>query len=135
MLLIDTNVLAYLLIEGERSADAQKLSRLDPDWRSEAFIFVEFTNVLVRSILLKRMSLDLAQNLLSKAEVILGGKLARVPHPEALAVAAEHRVTAYDARFLTLARHLRVKLVTEDARLRAAAPNLTQSLAEAARSG
>lgn len=79
------------------------------------------------------MNLDLAQNLLSKAEVLLGGKLARVPHRETLAVAAEHRVTAYDARFLTLARQLRVKLVTEDARLRAAAPTLTQSLAAAVR--
>lgn len=102
MLLVETNVLAYLLIEGERSADAQKLSRLDPGWRGEAFILVEFTNVLVRSILVKRMNLDLAQNLLSKANVLLDGKLARVPHSEALAVAAEHRVTAYDARFLTL---------------------------------
>jgi predicted nucleic acid-binding protein len=134
MLLVDTNVLAYLLIEGERSADAQKLSRFDADWRSEAFILIEFTNVLVRSVLVKRMNLELAQSLLSTAETLLSGKLARVSHSEALAVAAEHRITAYDARFLTLARQLRGRLVTEDTRLRAAAPNLTQSLAEAARS-
>jgi predicted nucleic acid-binding protein len=133
MFLIDTNVLACLLIEGERTAAAQALSRRDPDWRSEAFILVEFTNVLVRSVLVKRMKLDLAQNLLLKAEALLRGRLARVSHSEALALAMEHRITACDARFLTLARQLGHKLVTEDERLHAAAPDLTQSLVEAAR--
>jgi len=41
-----------------------------------------------------------------------------------------HRITAYDARFLVLADQLGSRLITEDARLRAAAPALTQSLAE-----
>ena len=48
-----------------------------------------------------------------------------------LAIAARHRVSAYDARFLALADQLGSRLVTEDARLRAAVPALTQSLAEA----
>jgi predicted nucleic acid-binding protein len=40
-------------------------------------------------------------------------------------------VTAYDARFLALAHRLGIRLVTQDAKLRSAAPALTQSLAEA----
>jgi predicted nucleic acid-binding protein len=48
-----------------------------------------------------------------------------------LAIATRHRVSAYDARFLSLADQLGSRLITEDARLRAAAPALTQSLAEA----
>jgi predicted nucleic acid-binding protein len=48
-----------------------------------------------------------------------------------LSVAVRYRVTAYDARFLALAQQLGTPLVTEDAKLRLAAPNLTQSLAEA----
>jgi predicted nucleic acid-binding protein len=43
----------------------------------------------------------------------------------------QYRVTAYDARFLALAQQLDRRLVTEDAKLRAAAPKLTQSLVEA----
>ena len=42
-----------------------------------------------------------------------------------------YRVTAYDGRFLTLALQLDRRLITEDVKLRAAAPKLTQSLAEA----
>ena len=48
-----------------------------------------------------------------------------------LAIAARYRVSAYDARFLALADQLGRRLVTEDTRLRGAAPALTQSLAEA----
>lgn len=131
MLLVDTNVLTYLLIEGDHTKAAQKLHRRDPDWRSEAFLLVEFTNVLVSSIAAKRMTLSLAVNFLARASALLDGKLARIPHSSVLAVAARYGVSAYDARFLALADQLGSRLVTEDARLRAAAPLLTQSLAEA----
>ncbi len=131
MLIIDTNVIAYLLIEGDYTADARLLHRRDDDWRSEAFIMVEFTNVLTASIATRRMDLVLAQKFLADATSILQGKLASIPHDSMLSLAVQYRVTAYDARFLALADKLRSRLVTEDARLRAAAPALTQSLAEA----
>ena len=38
---------------------------------------------------------------------------------------------AYDARFLVVAEGLGIRLVTEDVKLRRAAPKLTQSLAQA----
>lgn len=131
MLLVDTNVAVYLLIHGDHSACAQELHSRDPDWRSEALLLVELTNVLVSSIAAKRMTLTLAQDVRAKAVALFDGKLARIAHAAALATAARHRVGAYDARFLALAHQLGSRLVTEDARLRAAAPALTQSLAEA----
>jgi predicted nucleic acid-binding protein len=131
MLLIDTNIVAYLLIEGDYTEAAQDLHGRDPDWRSEAFLLVEFTNVLAAYLATKRMTFSLAQDFLTKAVALLDGKLARIPHPTVLALSDRYRVNAYDARFLALADHLGSRLVTEDARLRAAAPALTQSLAEA----
>ena len=53
MLLVDTNVVVYLLIRGDHTEAAQELRRRDPDWRSEAFLLVEFTNVLASSIATK----------------------------------------------------------------------------------
>jgi predicted nucleic acid-binding protein len=131
VLLVDTNVVAYLLIHGDHTASAQALRRRDPDWRSEAFLLVEFTNVLASSVATNRMSVSLAQGSLAKAVTLFDGKLARIAHASVLSIAARHRVSAYDARFLALADQLGRRLVTEDARLRAAAPGLTQSLAEA----
>jgi predicted nucleic acid-binding protein len=131
MLLVDTNVVVYLLIDGDYTEAAQELRTRDPDWRSEAFLLVEFTNVLVSSIARKRTTLSLAQDVLATAAALFDGKLGRIPAPSVLAIAARHRVSAYDARFLALADQLGCRLVTEDARLRSTAPALTQSLAEA----
>jgi predicted nucleic acid-binding protein len=131
MLLVDTNVVAYLLIHGPSTAAAQKLRRRDPDWRSEAFLLVEFTNVLASCIATGRMSLSLAHELLARVNTLFDGKLARVAHGSVLSISAEYRVSAYDARFLALAYRLGQRLVTEDTRLRSAAPKLTVSLVEA----
>jgi predicted nucleic acid-binding protein len=131
MLIIDTNILAYLLIQGDHTAAAQRLHSRDPDWRSEAFLLVEFTNVLASSIATKRITFASAQNLLAKTIALFDGKLARIPHSLVLTMAARHNISAYDARFLALADQLGLRLVTEDVRLRAAAPALTQSLTEA----
>jgi predicted nucleic acid-binding protein len=131
VLIVDTNVVAYLLIEGDYTVAARSLHRRDDDWRSEAFIMVEFTNVLTASIAARRMNLVLAQQFLADATSLLHGKLTSIPHDSVLSLAVQYRVTAYDARFLALAQQLDTPLVTEDAKLRAAAPKLTQSLAEA----
>jgi predicted nucleic acid-binding protein len=135
MLLVDTNVVAYLLIDGEHTATAQELRTRDPDWRSEAFLLVEFTNVLASLIATQRITLSLARDFLVKAAALFDGKLGRIPHPSVLAISARYRVSAYDARFLALADQLGSRLITEDARLRAAAPALTQSLSEALAAG
>jgi len=131
MLLVDTNVVAYLLIEGDQTEAAQQLRRRDPDWRSEAFVLVEFTNVLASSIATKRMTFGLAENFLGKAIALFDGKLRSMPPASVLAAAVRHGVGAHDARFLALAEAIGLPIVTEDKKLRTAAPDLTQSLAEA----
>ena len=50
---------------------------------------------------------------------------------QALETAMQYEISAYDARFISLARHLKMKLVTEDAKLRTAVPTWTMSLADA----
>ncbi len=71
-----------------------------------------------------------AEDLLATAESRLRGLVA-LPHRVALEHARRFGVSAYDARFLAVAEKLRSPLVTEDARLRAAAPSLTRSIADA----
>ena len=131
MLLVDTNIVAYLLIDGHRTAAAQQLRARDADWRSEAFLLVEFTNILASSIATRRMTVPLARDFLVKTAALFDGKLGRVTHEAALAAAIRFNVTAYDARFLALAQQVGARLITEDTKLRDAAPALTQSLADA----
>ena len=131
MIVVDTNVVAYLLIEGERTADAQALYARDSDWRSESFLLVEFSNMLATYVRSSRLDAPAAAGLLAGAQRILTGTVA-LPHARALDLALEFGVSAYDARFLAVARNLGAKLVTEDAKLRRVAPALTQTLAQAA---
>src|ERR1700681_3694813 len=71
-----------------------------------------------------------AHALLVEAEKRLTG-LVSLPHARALRVAEQFGVSAYDARFLGTAQSFKTRLVTEDARLRKAAPALTISLSHA----
>jgi predicted nucleic acid-binding protein len=61
--------------------------------------------------------------------------LTNLEHAQALETATEFAISAYDARFIALARQMHVKLVTEDVKLRAAVPAWTISLSDAAESG
>ena len=136
MLLVDTNVVAYLLIHGDHTEAAQELRRRDSDWRSEALLLVEFTNVLASSIASRQDERPPRAGLpWQRPSTLLDGKLISIAHASALSMAVSYRVTAYDARFLALAQQLDRRLVTEDAKLRAAAPKLTQSLADALATG
>lgn len=130
MVVVDTNIVAYLLIDGDRSREARALLAQDPDWRSEAFLLVEFSNLLATYVRAGSLGRDRALRLLHEAASRLRDPVT-VSHARALSVAAEYAVSAYDARFLAAALDLGGRLVTEDARLRAAAPALTQSLADA----
>ncbi len=130
MIVVDTNVLAYLLIAGDRSKEAQTLYAQDSEWYSEAFVLVEFCNIIVTYQRMGDLSRNQTEQLLNEAEARMRG-LVNVPHIAALRTAQQFVVSAYDARFLAAAENMGTKLVTEDAKLRIAAPALTQSLTEA----
>ncbi len=130
MVVVDTNILAYLLIAGDRTKEAQALFAQDPDWRSEAFMLVEFSNILATYRRMGDLSRAQAERLLNEAETRMRS-LVNLPHMAALRTADQFAVSAYDARFLATAQNLKKRLVTEDAKLRAAAPVLTKSLADA----
>ena len=104
--------------------------RVDPDWRSEAFCRIEFSNLLATHVRSKALTISQAAALFDRAATAVP-TLLDAAHADALRTEVSFGVSAYDARSLVVAQALGVKLVTEDARLRKAAPALTQSLSEA----
>lgn len=46
MIVVDTHMLAYLLIAGDLTREAQAWYERDGDWKREAFVLVEFSNML-----------------------------------------------------------------------------------------
>lgn len=82
---------------------------------------------------LRDMPLPVALDLLTRADAVLADGLVQIPHEAALTLAAQRGVSAGDARCLAGAQRLQTRQVTEDAKLRGKAPDLTCSLAEALR--
>lgn len=131
MVAVDSNILAYLLLNVGHTPHARALLDRDADWHSDAFVLVELTNVLATAVRVRGLPLPQAAAALTTAQSVVQYGLHMAGHADVLAVAAHLRISAYDARFLVVARDLGLRLVTEDAKLRNAAPTLTQSLAEA----
>ena len=133
MIGVDTNVIFPLSVRSAESPAALALREKDDVWRTEPFALIEMSNVLASYQRQKFLTASEAVRHLESAERFLGPHLFPVSHHDALEKALRYGITAYDARFLAVAEALGVRLVTEDVRLRSAAPDLTQSLAEAAR--
>lgn len=131
MLVVDTNIIAPLYMRSARTEAVAELFARDPVWRTEPLALIELSNVLVTYQRARYITAASARECLSRAAALLQPHLFRVTHQAALDAALQYGTTAYDARFLALADQLGSRLVTEDLRLRAAAPTLTQSLAEA----
>jgi predicted nucleic acid-binding protein len=131
MIVVDSNVLAYLLIEGEKTPTARALFERDPDWHSASFAPLELTNILATSIRVARLDDTSANLALAKALTLMENSLHELPQLQVLALANRLRISAYDAFYLGVAIELGVPLVTEDRRLREAAPDRCISLAQA----
>ena len=131
MLVVDTNIIAPLYIRSAYTDGVHQLRRRDGLWRTDPFAIIEFSNVLATYQRARYLTTAEAQRCLAQADRFLRPHYVEVPHKAALELAIRHGVTAYDARFLALAQRLGLRLITEDNKLRAAAPALTQSLAEA----
>ncbi len=131
MIVVDTNIVAALFLEGRFTAQAKALLKLDQDWCTEPLALIEFGNVLTtyeRAGLASRAD---AKRYLAATEAFLAPNLHAVARSDALELAFAQRITLYDAHFLAVADAKRQRLITEDAKLRAAAPKLTRSLDEA----
>ena len=129
-MLVDTNIIAYLMIRGDRTAAAQQLYERDSDWCSEAFVMVEFSNVIATYVRTRALSQAQGTKLLAESQAHLS-TLHSVVNTQALESAMQFGISAYDARFISLAKQLKMKLITEDVKLRVAVPALTMSLDDA----
>jgi predicted nucleic acid-binding protein len=130
VVLVDTNIIAYLMIRGNRTAAAQQLYERDSDWCSEAFVMVEFSNVIATYVRTRALTQAQGTKLLAESQVHLS-TLHNVVNTQALESAMQFGISAYDARFISLAKQLKMKLITEDVKLRVAVPALTMSLDDA----
>ena len=128
MIVVDTNVIAYLLLPYELSPRADALYESDPDWAVPIFWRSEFRNLLAGYLRRKTLTFDDVVKVQNEAEVLLIGNEHEVGSPRVLELVRDSGCTAYDCEFVALAMQLGVKLVTMDKKLLRAFPKHAKSL-------
>lgn len=128
MIVVDTNVIAYLWLPGDRTAAAERLLKKDADWNAPLLWRSEFRNVLAGCLRRGDVRLETALEIVDGAEVQLHGREFSVPSDQVLARVAESDCSAYDCEFVVLAEELGVPLVTSDEKLLRSFPSVARPL-------
>jgi len=128
MIVVDTNVLAYTLIEGEFTEPARALYKLDAEWRLPTLWRHEFLNLLATTVRRKGFALSEAGALWDEAVDLFSPLEQPIDMGRALQLASEHPISAYDAQFIVLAKGLKTLCITEDQLLLKVFPEQTCSI-------
>ena len=130
MIVADTNLVAYLLIEGDRTAAAQRVRAKDQDWLLPPLWRSEFLNVLAVSTRAGAITRVQAFDAWRVATAYLALAEEEPRGSEVLGLAVDRGLSAYDAQFAVLSQRHGVPLVTGDRRLRAGFPERAVSIEE-----
>ncbi|MCM2311040.1 MAG: type II toxin-antitoxin system VapC family toxin [Steroidobacteraceae bacterium] len=128
MIVVDSNVIAYCWIHGERTALAHRLRRLDPDWHAPVLWRSELRNILTGYRRDRSLSEPQVRQIMAAAEAGLAGREHHLPSERVFAVTETSRLSAYDSEFVALAEILGVRLVTEDRAILAGFPGRALNL-------
>ena len=128
MIVVDTNVVAYLLLPGPFTDRAEALLLDRPDWAAPLLWRSEWRNVLCGYIRRGDLNLEQAIALQHQAEDLVIRHSIDVPSNAVLQLAASSGCSAYDCEFVAAADQLGVPLITADRAILAAFPDLAVSL-------
>lgn len=135
MIVVDTNVIAYLLLPGVHSEAARAAIATDAEWAAPLLWRSEFRNVLALYLRQRHLTLPESVELQNAAESLLSGREYSIDSEAVLSLANRSARSAYDCEFVALARALGVPLVTSDHQILASFPDTTIALTSFAAGG
>lgn len=128
MIVVDSNVVAYLYLPGDHTETAEALLEHDAHWAAPVLWRSEFRNILAGYMRRTTLPFETARDLQLEAESLLAGAEYEVDSRLVLELVRDSDCSAYDCEFVALALTLGVKLVTMDAKLLRAFPGHTVAL-------
>jgi predicted nucleic acid-binding protein len=128
MVVVDTNIIAYLYLSGERSQQVEKLLTADSHWCAPALWRSEFRSVLGQYLRKKILGFDEVLYIMDQAEELLSENEYEVPSASIMQLLGTSQCSAYDCELVVLARHLGVPLVTADKQILREFPAIAQSV-------
>ncbi len=127
MIVADTNLISYLFLPGDRTAEAEEVLKKDPDWSAPLLWRSEFRNVLAAYMRQDFLSLVTAIGIMREAETLLAGREYAVPSERVIETADDCTCSAYDCEFVVLAQDLGIRLVTADQQILREFPEIASS--------
>lgn len=127
MITVDTNLIAYFWINGDRTPVAQSVMERDPAWCAPTLWRSEMRNILAGYLRRKAMDAAYARELMANAERFLASAEFEVPSSLVFDLVEASPCSAYDCEFVALARYLDVPLVTADRDILRAFPDIALS--------
>ncbi|HET8686934.1 MAG TPA: type II toxin-antitoxin system VapC family toxin [Methanosarcina sp.] len=131
MIVVDTNILAYLYLPTEFSEQTELLLLKRPKWIAPVLWRSEFRNVLALYIRKGMLSLEQAYSIQTEAEALLAGNEFDIPSLDVLQLVQSSECSAYDCEFVALAKRNEIQLVTADKKVIKQFPNIAISLTQA----
>lgn len=129
MIVVDSNILAYLYLPCEFSAAAEALLEQDPEWAAPVLWRSEFRNILAGYLRRKALTFEQASSVQAEAEALLNGLEFEVESRTVLELVSKSDCSAYDCEFIALAERLNTQLITMDKKLLRAFPKRAVALA------
>lgn len=126
MIVVDTNIIAYLFIRGIHSSTVDKLLASESRWIAPRLWLDEFLNVLATQERTGQIDSIVSNEMLQDACALMDGCSYDIPADRVLATARRTSCSAYDSQFVVLAEDLGLPLYTFDKRMLANCPGLAQ---------
>lgn len=131
MIVVDTNVIAYLCIPGQHTALADAAFRKkDSEWTAPFLWRSEFRNILAGCMRRGQLDRETALRTIEEAEKVLHGREFMVPSKKVLEWVGRSTCSAYDCEFVALAEDLGLPLVTTDEQILKEFPKIGIHLAD-----
>ncbi len=128
MIVVDTNVIASLLLHSEYSNAAATALELERDWRVPRLWRSEFRNVLSAAVRTGILDFSLSLQTWETAEALVAGAEYEPAGFDVLRLAQSSNCTAYDCEYIAVAIDLQAPLVTLDQQLLRAFPDTSVHL-------
>jgi predicted nucleic acid-binding protein len=135
MIVVDTHLVSFLLVDGDRTADARRCYKRDDIWRMPPLWRSEMLNVLTSGVSAGTLSEATAFKAWQNARNLFGSNEHEPSGEAVLEASLRDGLTAYEAQYVVTAEDLSAMLVTGNPRIAAARPDLAITIGTFASGG
>jgi len=114
MIVADANLIAYVVLPGERTEQAEAVLRKDPLWVVPLLWASELRSVVNQYVKSGGLSVGQASATMERAHALIDAREAPVESREVLELANKSGCSTYDCEYVALAISLDIPLVTSD---------------------